>query len=316
FVLLIGSGLMFRSFLELQRIDPGFDPHHLLSFQVLGVGALGQKPEQRAALVRQMKEKLAAIPGVQSVTASFPFPLTGDFSPIRWGTQEALSDPSKFQAADFQIVLPGYFETMRTPLLAGRTFTEDDNFADRNRVIIDEQLAAKAFRGQSAVGKRILIRLRTPEAEQVEVIGVVAHQRTASLSEAGREQVYFTDGFADSGAVRSWAIRTGSDAESYAGPVRAAMREIEPHLLVRDIESMDAAVYRAQASTRFSLLLITLFALIAGALAGVGLYGVLSTAVRQRTSEIGVRMALGAGKRNIFQLIVGQGFRLSAVGIV
>src|SRR6185437_16852727 len=138
---------------------------------------------------------------------------------------------------------------------------------------------------------------------------------TASLSEAGREQVYFTDGFADSGAVRSWAIRTGSDAESYAGPVRAAMREIEPHLLVRDIESMDAAVYRAQASTRFSLLLITLFALIAGALAGVGLYGVLSTAVRQRTSEIGVRMALGAGKRNIFQLIVGQGFRLSAVGI-
>ena len=315
FVLLIGSGLMFRSFLELQRVDPGFDPHRLLTFQILGVQAGGKTPEQRATRIRQIRERLGAIPGVQSVTASFPFPLTGDFNPIRWGTEEALSDATKFQATDDQIVLPGYFEAMRTPLLAGRTFTDDDNLPGRNHVIVDELLANKAFRGQSAVGKRILIRIRTPEAEWVEVVGVVAHQRNTSLAEAGREQVYFTDAFVGSGRVRSWAIRTGSDAASYGTEVRAAIKEIDPQLLTTEMEPAEAIVYHAQAGTRFSLLLISLFAVVAGALAGVGLYGVLSTAVRQRTSEIGARMARGAERGNIFQLVVGQGLRLSAAGI-
>jgi putative ABC transport system permease protein len=316
FVLLVGSGLMFRSFLELQRIDPGFDPHNLLTVQVLGAGALGgQKPEQRSAFIRQIEDRLRSIPGVQSVAASFPFPLTGNFSPIRWGTAEAASDSSKFQATDFQIVLPGYFEAMRTPLLAGRTFTDDDNLPGRNYVVIDDFLAQKAFPGQSAVGKRILIRIRTPEAEWVEIVGVVAHQRTTSLAVAGREQLYFSDAFVGAGAVRTWALRTGSDPAAYANQVRTAIAAINPRLVVTRFEPMETAVRGAQASTRFSLLLISLFAVIAGTLAGVGLYGVLATAVRQRASEIGVRMALGAGKRNIFQLIVGQGFRLSAVGI-
>src|SRR5437667_5745645 len=191
FVLLIGSGLMLRSFLELQRIDPGFDPHSLLTFQVLGGG--GSTPDQRAAFTRQIQERLRAIPGVQGVTASFPFPLTGGFHPIRWGTGEALADASKFQAADDQIVLPGYFEVMRTPLLAGRTFTDADNAPGRNVVLIDQLLADKAFPHQSAVGERILIRTRTPEPEWVEVIGVVANQREESLAERGREQVCLAD---------------------------------------------------------------------------------------------------------------------------
>src|SRR5438445_9342996 len=144
FVLLIGSGLMFRSFLELQRIDPGFDPHGLLTFQVLGNRG-GNTPEERTAFMHQIQERLRAITGVQSVTASFPFPLAGGFSPIRWGTEEALSDPGKFQAVDFQIVLPGYFESMRTPLLAGRTFTDADNVPGRNLLVIDQQLADEGF---------------------------------------------------------------------------------------------------------------------------------------------------------------------------
>ncbi len=315
FVLLIGSGLMFRSFLDLQRIDPGFDPHHLLTFQLVGDPLAQGKPEQRAVVVRQIEDRLRAIPGVQRVTASFPFPFTGDFSPIRWGTEEALSDASKFQAADFQVVLPGYFETMRTPLLEGRTFTDDDNLPGRDHVIIDQFLARKAFPGQSAVGKRILIRVRTPEAEWVDIVGVVAHQRTTSLAEAGREQVYFTDAFLGSGDVRSWALRTGSDPTGYGNIARAAIKEVSPRLLVTEMDSADSLLYRAQASTRFSLLLITIFSAIAGTLAGVGLYGVLSTTVRQRSSEIGVRMALGAERGNIFQLVVRQGLRLSAAGI-
>src|ERR1700730_2653645 len=185
FVLLIGSGLMFRSFLELQRVDPGFDPRGLLTFQVLGNRG-GKTPEERAAFMHQIQDRLRGINGVKSATASFPFPLAGDYSPIRWGTEEALSDPGKFQATDFQVVLPGYFEAMRAPLIAGGTFTDADNVPGRNLVVIDQQLADKAFPRQSAVGKRILIRIKTPEAEWVEVIGVIAHQREASARGAGR----------------------------------------------------------------------------------------------------------------------------------
>src|ERR1035437_5083035 len=309
FVLLVGSGLMFRSFLELQRIDPGFDPHRLLTFQVAGgPGAPGEKPEQRAVLTRQIRDRLSAIPGVQSVTASAPFPLAGGYSPIRWGTEEALADAGKFQATDDQIVLPGYFETMHVPLLAGRTFTDDDNLPKRNVVVVDEFLTKKAFPGQSAVGKRILIRIRTPEAEWVEVIGVVAHQHESSLAVPGREQVYFADAFVGSGAVNSWAIRTGSDPEKYASAVRGAIRDVDPHLLVTEMQPVDALVDKAQAGTRFSLLLIGVFAVIAGGLAGVAIYGVLATAVRQRPAEMGVPMALGAEPAKIFRLVVGQGF--------
>jgi len=314
FVLLIGSGLMFRSFLALQHIDPGFNPHGLLTFTLLG-GRGGRQAPERAARQREIQSRLTAIPGVRAVTASFPFPLGGGFSPIRWGLEPALTDPSKFQAVDFQIVLPGYFRAMQTPLLAGRTFTDADNAPDRNVVIIDPMLAAKAFPGQSAVGRRLLIRIRTPEPEWVEVIGVVAHQRDVSLADPGREQIYFTDGFLGHGAAASWAVRTAGNPAQYAAAVRAAIAQLDPHLAITEMQPADNLVVDAQASTRFSLLLIGVFAAIAALLAGVGLYGVLSTVVRQRTSEIGVRMALGAAPVSIFRLVVGQGLRLSSAGI-
>jgi putative ABC transport system permease protein len=314
YVLLIGSGLMVRSFMELQRIDPGFNPHGLLSFQVQSDRFL-QKPEERAVATRQLEDRLRAIPGVQSVTASNPFPLTGGFSPIRWGLEDALSDASKYKAVDPLIVLPGYFETMRTPLLEGRTFTEDDNLPGRTYAVVDKILADRAYPGQSIVGKRILIRIQTPEPVWVDIVGVVAHERGVSLSEPGREQVYFTDAYIGSGDADHWALRFGSDPSKYADNVRAMIKEFDPHLLVTDLQPMDAVVEKAQSGTRFSLLLIGSFAVIAALLAGVGLYGVLATVVRQRTAEIGVRMALGAQSKNIFQLVVGQGLRLAGIGI-
>ena len=315
YVLLIGSGLMVRSFLELQRVDPGFSPHGLLTFQVQS-DRFPPTPEERAVATRQLKERLSSIPGVQSVTASNPFPLTGGYSPIRWGTEEALTDASRFKAVDPLIVLPGYFETMHTPLLEGRTFTDEDNQPGHTQVVIDKILADRAYPGQSPIGKRILIRIQTPEPVWVEIIGVVAHQRGVSLTEPGREQVYFTDAYIGAGATDHWAIRTGSDPSKYANDVRSALKTFDSHLLITDLQPMDAVVEKAQASTRFSLLLIGSFAVIAALLAGVGLYGVLATVVRQRTSEIGVRMALGAQSGNIFQLVVGQGLRLAGIGVV
>jgi len=314
FVLLIGSGLMFRSFLELQRINPGFDSRHLLTLQLIG-GRAGSTPAERAAVQREIRQALSSLGGVESVTAAFPLPLAGGFSPVRWGLEAALADPSKFQAADLQGVLPGYFETMRTKLIEGRTFTETDNAADRKLAIIDQFLASKAFPGQSAVGQRILTRVVTAEAEWVQVIGVIGHQRESGLAAPGREQIYFTDGFLGHGFAGYWAIRTAGDPAKYSEAVRAAIARIDPQSVISDLQPMDVLVDKAQAGTRFSLLLIGVFAVIAALLAGVGLYGVLATVVRQRTAEIGVRMALGAPPTRVFRLMIGQGLRLSAAGI-
>ncbi len=313
FVLLIGSGLMFRSFVALQRIDAGYDPHGLLT--VLIQGNRGKTPAERGAFAHELQTRLAAIPGVTGVSAANPFPLDGRFNPLRWGKEEAQADPSKFQAADCEDVLPGYFETMKTRLIEGRTFTDADNDPKRSVVVIDEMLAKKAFPRESAVGKRLLIRSRTPEAEFVQVIGVVAHTRESSLAQEGREQYYLTDAFDGSGRANRWAIRTSGDPNHFVPAVRAELKKLDPRLGVFEVQPMDALVEKAGAGTRFSLLLIGVFAAIAVLLAGVGLYGVLSTVVRQRTSEIGVRMALGAAPARIFNLVIGQGLRLSAAGV-
>lgn len=312
FVLLIGSGLMFRSFLALQRINPGFDSHNLLTFQLQGAAA--PRPEERAASQRNIQARLAAIPGVVSAASATPLPLAGAFNPIRWGLEPALSDPSKYQAADVQFVLPGYFETMKTPLLAGRTFTQADNAPERLLMIIDDRLAAKAFPGESAVGKQLLTRVNTPTPVWMEVIGVVAHQSESSLARAGREQIFVTDGYIGN-FVNNWVIRTNGSPEAYTQRVRAAIAAAGPRLLVTRLQPMDKLVDEAQSGTRFSLLLIGVFACIAAILAAVGLYGVLATLVRQRTAEIGLRMALGAAPSGIFGLIVGQGMRLSVAGV-
>jgi len=313
FVLLIGSGLMFRSFLALIRINPGFEPHGLLTFQLLG--NRGAQPEQRAAFQREVQNRLESIPGVQSATASFPLPLAGGFSPIRWGLEPALSDPSRYQAADFEAVLPGYFEAMRTPLLAGRTFTNADNDPKRLGVVIDQNLASKAFPRESAVGKRILSRVITLQPVWFEVLGVVAHVRHTSLADPGREQIYFTDGYLNHGAANNWVIRASGDPLRVSAAVRAEIAKLGPKVLITEMQPMDTLVGKAQSGTRFDLLLIGVFATVAGLLAAVGLYGVLATVVRQRTAEIGVRMALGAAPVHIFGQVVGQGLRLSAVGI-
>jgi predicted permease len=313
FVLLIGSGLMVRSFIALQHVDLGFDADHLLTFQLLGKGS--PQPQARAARVREVENRLREIGGVESVTAAGLVPLAGGFSEIRWGKEEALSDPSKYQATTAQSVLPGFFETMRTPLIAGRTFTEADNAPDRKLVVVDQMMAAKAFPHESAIGKRILIRIQTPEPEWVEIIGVVGHERVNSLAGAEHEQVYFSDGFLNFGRVAGWILRTSGDPARLAPSVREAIGKLDPGLLISEMQPMAVWVDHAQAGTRFSLLLIGVFGVIAALLASVGLYGVLSTFVRQRTAEIGVRMAMGAAPANIFGLVVGHGLRLSAMGI-
>ena len=201
-------------------------------------------------------------------------------------------------------------------MIEGRTFTEDDNRAEMHEVVIDRVLAAKLFPGQSAVGRTVLLRVRTPEPERFKVIGVVEHQRHASLARDGREAVFLPEGLVGFGAANRWVVRTSGDpAALSAVGQRASSPRSNPRVGVIDVQPMLAFVGRAQAQTKFALVLIGVFAGIALVLAAVGLYSVLSTTVRQRQAEIGVRMAFGAEHGRIFRMMVVQGLKLSAAGL-
>jgi putative ABC transport system permease protein len=313
FVLLVGSGLMIRSFIALQRAQPGFDPSGVLTFALANTGQ--PTPEARAANMRRIHERLRALPGVTGVTAAGPIPLDGQQSNLRWGTEAALSNPALFQQSDFRQILPDYFTVMKTALIDGRMFDDGDNVPGLKRIVIDQVLATKAFPGERAVGKRIFARTGGPEPEPFEVIGVVRHQRATSLAADGRETMYVTDGLFGFGNANNWIIRTSGDPISLTPAVRAAIKEINPRFVINNLRPYDVLVNGARAPTRFALACIGVFAVVAAFLAGIGLYGVLSTLVRQRTAEIGVRMAFGASGASILQLVAGQGLKLSMLGI-
>ncbi len=316
-VLLIAAALMVRSFLAVQHVNPGFDPNGVLTFLL---PARGQQPAERAVFMQQVRDRLRALPGVRDVSAATPVPLDGQIINGRWGPEAAASDPSLYRQADAKFILPGYFETLRTRLLAGRTFNEDDNkLQDAKYIIIDELLAARAFPNQSPqsiIGKRLLSRIRTPEAELFEVIGVVAHQRHATLAADGPEGMFFSDGYLGHGAATGWLVRTDGDPTRLTAAIRSAVLEIDRKATLAEVQPMTALVDRALAPLRFAMLLIGIFGSVALVLASVGLYGVLSTVVRQRTAEIGVRMVFGAPRHVIFTQMIGEGLRLSAIGIV
>jgi putative ABC transport system permease protein len=313
-ILLIGAGLMVRTFVELQRVDPGYDASGVLTFDVpLPFGRYPDVPA-RLAFSEQLHDRLSALPGVESVTAGIPLPLNGVLLNGRWGPAEALTDPQAFRQANYFFVLPGYFETLRTEVVAGRSFTWADQRDSAAVVIVDERLAATAFPDRPAVGERILVRVTTTEPQWVEIIGVVRHQRHESLAAEGRETIWFTDHFAGAFA-NTWALRTTGDATRLAAAIRTEVAAIDPLLPIANMRPLTEYVDDAMSETRFALTLIGVFAAIALLLAAIGLYGVLAWTVRQRTSEIGVRMAFGARQSTILSLVVRQGLGLSTIGI-
>ena len=313
FVLLVGSGLMMRSFIALQRAQPGYDPDRVLTFLLPNLPIPDNQARQ--TFVRDLRARLAALPGVTGVTAATPLPLDPRESMARYGTEEALSDPTKFGQATVHFVQPGYFDVMRTRLIDGRAFTEDDNRAETREIVIDRVMARRLFPAQSAVGRTVVVRIRTPEPERLQVIGVVEHQRHGSLARDGREAIFMTEGSVGFGTANRWVVRTSGDPSALATAVRSAVSSVNPRVGVIDVQPMLAFVGRAQAQTKFALVLIAVFAAIALILAAVGLYSVLSTTVRQRQAEIGVRMAFGAEQGRIFRMMVGQGLKLSAAGL-
>lgn len=313
FVLLIGAGLMARSFLELRRVDPGYDPRGVLTFFLTRDWPLTRQ-EGRIALLNEIQARLRALPGVEDATAALMLPLDAGIRPESFRTPLQRPDGT-WEGIDFQEVMPDYFETLRTPVLAGRTFTAPDNLAGRNLAVVDEIFARRAFPNESAVGKSV--QLPGPGNPSAEIIGVVANQRLFSLAEPSHGTLYLADGAGNwgVGVSRYWMVRTDDDPARLAPMIRVAIRGLDRQLVISKIQTMETLVQRDQAGTRFELFLIGVFAAIAVFLASVGLYGVLATIVRRRTAEIGLRMALGAAPPDIFRLVVGRGLRLSVIGV-
>ncbi len=309
FVLLVGCGLMIRSAIALNRVYPGFEANGLLTFRLGNLRT--RSPQEFEAKVATIRQRLGAIPGVRGVTQATQLPLDASPSSGRWGREEARADPSKYQQGQFHFVPVGYFGTMRARIIAGRDFDASDEVPGARTMIIDEIAAVQAFPNESAVGKTLLARPGGPDAEPYTVVGVVKHLRHTTFVGEENESIYFQGRFGN-----SWLVRTNADPNSIAGPVRAALREVDPQLLVTEVAPLSENVSRAMAPTRFALGLISVFAALAAALAAIGLYGVLASLVRQRASEIGVRMAFGAQPSSIFRLIIGQGMVLSVVGVV
>jgi putative ABC transport system permease protein len=207
---------------------------------------------------------------------------------------------------------------MKTKIVAGRAFETVDTDTGTKAIMIDDLLAAKAFPGQapqSIIGKQLFARIFTPEAQMYQVIGIAQHQRHLKLSEAGREGAWVPDGMLGFGAAARWAVRTNGDPTRLIPEIRRAVADVDQMVPIGQLKPLSDYVDRAMAPTRFSLVLIGVFGIVAALLAAIGLYGVLATTVRQRTAEIGVRMAFGATSDTIFRLIVGQGLLLSAIGI-
>jgi putative ABC transport system permease protein len=313
FVLLVAAGLLVRSFSALARANPGFDPAGLLTFEARNERA--RSPAAQAAFLDDMQERLGAMPGVTGVTATSAVPFAAPGGLARWGTAAALGNPASFQEADIASVLPGYFSVMRTRLIAGRVFSEADNSAASTSIVIDRVLAAEAFPGMSAVGKTLYVSYRSARPERFEVIGVVDQERRYSPNADGPGQMFFTNGESGGFAVGDWVVRMSGDPARLEPTVRAIAAQIDPRVPVVKMKPVSAYWAEARAPTRFALVLFGVFSGIALVLAVVGLYGVLATEVRQRTAEIGVRMAFGASTAAIFREVIGDGMRLSALGL-
>jgi putative ABC transport system permease protein len=314
FVLLVGSGLMIRTFVALHNANPGFDPANVFTFLIQNNRAQGTAGRQ--AFQRDMLERLKAVPGVVDATSSGPIPLDGGNSLARFGPLEAATDPAKFQQAMSFFVQPNFFSFAKTPIVAGRAFGDADNRPEARVIIIDELIAAQLFPNGNAVGQRMLARVISNEAEQFEVVGVVKHQRHTTMMNDGEEGMYFPDGYGQFGGAFRWAVRTSGNPEAIGNVVRSALLEQDRRLLLTEPRTWQSYMDEHIAPTRFALILIGVFAAVAAILAMIGLYGVLATTVRQRTTEIGVRMAFGASRGSIVSLIIGQGLRLSIGGIV
>ncbi|HLJ47157.1 MAG TPA: ABC transporter permease [Bryobacteraceae bacterium] len=329
-MLVTGAGLAIRGFRELLRVDPGFRTDHILTMRMSLPAVTYPQGPRVARFYDQVLNRIRTLPGVVTAGAISILPMgksssSGSVSVENSNSQSLQHVPNfayGYLETDQRFITPGYLETMKTPLVAGRSFTSADTSNSPGVAIVDSKFAATIWPGQNPLGQRISIsnvpNSNPPRPVWCTVVGVVAHVHNFALDQEGRVQAYFPDTQDpfDGSRAMTVTIRTSSDPESLISAARQQVLAVDRSEPVFDVLTMDAVVAGSLEQPRLSLSLLSLFAAVAGILAAIGVYGVMAFGVSQRRRELGIRMALGARPGDMWRMVIGDGLRLGLLGIV
>ncbi|HEX8651043.1 MAG TPA: ABC transporter permease [Pyrinomonadaceae bacterium] len=315
-ILLIGAGLLIRSFARLLQVDPGFKSDKTIALQV-HVYDQYPSPQQQVAFFEQALDKITSLPGVEAAGAASAPPFIGEGS-IEIESDftiegEAVTSPEQAPTAYHTVVTSGYFHALSIPLIRGRFFDKFDRADGVPVALINETMARKYFPGENPIGKKIVVR-RLTEPVAREIVGVVGDVRHTGLDSAPRPEIFLHHQQVPFGSM-TFVIRTQNDPQTLIAAVKNEVWAINRNLPFYSVATMDHLVSESLKEKRFSLLLLGSFAAIALVLAGVGIYGVVSFTTSQRTHEIGVRMALGARPGDIARMVIGEGLLFSLMGV-
>jgi len=317
-VLLVGAGLLIQSFWRLQHVNPGLQSQNILTFNV-SLPDVRYSSEKQVRFYHDLMERMRSLPGVQSASAVLPLPLSGDRFGISFQIEGRPVARKDEPSADMFVIEPNYFRTMGIPVIRGRDFEDRDEHSSTPVIIVTETFARQFFPGEDPVGKRIRPGISTWDGDEDtkmrEIVGVVADIRNRALNAEPKPAYYMPQSqlpFTQLTAV----VKSTSDPRSLISSVTREVRAMDAELPVFSVKTMDEYIASSVAGPRFNTTLLSIFAAVALVLTIIGLYGVMSYSVAQRTNEIGIRMALGAQTHDVLSLIVKDGLKLVFMGLV